>query len=215
MGPHRAQRALSYQPTPGWWAAEHYNYFRDYDPGIGRYVESDPIGLRGGRNTYGYVLQQPLGMFDAIGMANSGPWPRPKPGAGDSTTYIGGEFNYGVGGGLTTVRCKLECGKEQVFRYVKICIGGAAGGGATAGMVGNMSGPACRSDTYKGWFFEGGYTAWGLSGGVDIGFNETDWKVPGAGVGLPFGMSGVNEAGAGPGLGAGVKATWCYYIPLQ
>ena len=26
----------------------HYNYFRDYEPVVGRYVESDPIGLRGG-----------------------------------------------------------------------------------------------------------------------------------------------------------------------
>ena len=26
----------------------YYNYFRDYDPSIGRYIESDPIGLEGG-----------------------------------------------------------------------------------------------------------------------------------------------------------------------
>jgi RHS repeat-associated protein len=26
----------------------HYNYYRDYDPAQGRYVESDPIGLQAG-----------------------------------------------------------------------------------------------------------------------------------------------------------------------
>jgi RHS repeat-associated protein len=45
-----------------------YNYFRDYDPGIGRYVESDPVGLKAGLNTYAYVRQDPLGGIDPLGL---------------------------------------------------------------------------------------------------------------------------------------------------
>ena len=46
----------------------HYNYFRDYEPGTGRYVESDPIGLLAGMNTYSYALNNPIFWSDGLGL---------------------------------------------------------------------------------------------------------------------------------------------------
>jgi RHS repeat-associated protein len=49
-----------------------YNYYRTYDPSTGRYLESDPIGLVAGLNTYSYVSNMPTMRFDPFGLDELG-----------------------------------------------------------------------------------------------------------------------------------------------
>lgn len=46
----------------------YYNYYRDYVAWTSRYLQSDPIGLFGGMNTYSYALNNPLGVIDMLGL---------------------------------------------------------------------------------------------------------------------------------------------------
>ncbi len=70
----------------------HQNGARDYDPVIGQYIESDPIGLRGGTNTYAYAMGNPVRFIDPLGTscaAVSGAW------ACQIDNFIGNKDDYG------------------------------------------------------------------------------------------------------------------------
>ena len=75
----------------------YYNWNRYYDPSTGRYVSSDPIGLRGGLNTYQYAYANPLRFIDPRGLYGLG---LIGGGSVDAGAGSGGAYQLGSGGGV-------------------------------------------------------------------------------------------------------------------
>ena len=101
----------------------HYNYFRDYDPSVGRYEQSDPLGLQGGINTYIYGGANPLRNIDPSGRN----WAIPAV-IGIGIVWGVCEF-YDCAKGLLAYndgkrKCLSECGdpadpRTNIFDYLK------------------------------------------------------------------------------------------------
>lgn len=65
----------------------HYNGFRHYNPMLGRYIQADPVGLRGGINLYGYAYGNPLLYLDPYGLYSFDDFVNSSAGFGDDLTF--------------------------------------------------------------------------------------------------------------------------------
>jgi RHS repeat-associated protein len=87
-----------YDQESGLW----YNGFRDYDSNTGRYIQSDPIGLGGGLNTYAYVGGNPVSGIDPLGLME----------------WNGTSLSYGAGWGYVGVM-------RQDYQLWSDCVAGS------------------------------------------------------------------------------------------
>jgi RHS repeat-associated protein len=105
---------------PGQWVdgetGLHYNYFRDYDPQQGRYIESDPIGLYGHISTFGYAASSPANLVDDDGLRPL----KPRPAISCGMSGGGGGASYtDIVCDKNDKDCQSRCNCESNVRNVK------------------------------------------------------------------------------------------------
>ena len=104
----------------------YYNWNRYYDSETGRYVTSDPIGLGGGLNTFGYVRGNPLKRADPSGLVE---W------SGVVTTFQGGSL---LGAAVIEANLVSECVNGEKMRiWVRAYVFGADFGISAGAIVSN------------------------------------------------------------------------------
>jgi RHS repeat-associated protein len=171
----------------------HYNYFRDYDSGIGRYVQSDPLGVAPYRfaaqqlnHPYGYAANDPLTYVDPFGLC-------PCAGGVWDQEFGDFQFNMAAGGYVALGNVNFICRSDRSLKCSgnQLSIGAGTPNLSFNWALGGVVYGADDSSNLSGWSGSGLFSGWnlGVQGGIFQGQISLSGQGGGTAIGLPRGLS--------------------------
>jgi len=186
-------------------SGQHYNVMRDYNPALGRYVQSDPIGLQGSLNIYIYAAINPGRYLDPLGLKEDSLFDVEislglqlgATGRAGATSFSGGldlgTFRMSTG----QIDTAITQGAELSFGVSEFEFGGRVGRSASQSrLIGSVSdlfsvpAEALGRTPIQGDFFLNFPSAPGTSGSTDLSSGDFVVDIGAAlGVGLEFSIN--------------------------
>ena len=104
--------------------------YRAYDTELGRWLSADPIGEAGGVNLYGYVEDNPINLWDPLGLVC---WGLPNDLAGNDKNFKDAYYKEARKGALAFLAIPAVMGGEILMPLILGNPGVVAAGGAAVG----------------------------------------------------------------------------------